>query len=65
MSMSQLAMDHDSAKQSAGDVLRSLRELVDVLRTEPADAYGRGCNDTACKVRAFIDVIQQEVDHGT
>lgn len=56
MSMSQHAMDHDSAEQSAGDALRELRDEIASLSCEPSDAYARGRNDAASMALAMVDI---------
>jgi hypothetical protein len=61
MSMSQHAMDHDSAKQSTAYVLRELRAEIARLSCEPSDAYMRGRNDGVSLAVALADVRIAEV----
>lgn len=64
MSMSQLAMDHDSAKQSTADVLRDLHCDINALGGQPDTDYSRGVHETVAQALAIIEAKQAEISHG-
>ena len=64
MSMSQHAMDHDSAKQSTADVLRELHGDINALGGAPTDERSRGIHETVAHVLALIEAKQAEISHG-
>lgn len=61
MSMSQHAMDHDSAKQSTADVLRELHGDINALGGQPTSDYSRGVHETVAQALAIIETKLTEV----
>lgn len=61
MSMSQHAMDHDSAKQSVADVLRELHGDINALGGQPIDERSRGVHETVAQALALIETKLAEV----